>query len=120
MTIVKLIGGIGTLRNEINHRLWIKNLNIEELMIIDQVLFKIEENLKLLKNHFELQKINKDFSYCIFMLLSLEANKRKKIKLDKLKFLITEESVSNDLNLPNPYYVKPSEYKTILEVFGAK
>lgn len=120
LTTVKLIGGIETLRNEINHRLWIKNSNIEELMVIDQVLYRIEEILKIHINDFDLQKINKEFSYCIFMILSLEAYKRKKIKLNQLKLHLAEDLLIRAINLPNPSYVKPCEYKTILEVFGAE
>lgn len=116
LSIRKIVGGISTVRKEIGHRVWIKNSNIEELIIIDQFLYKIEENLK---NNFIIdpKNINSVFRYCLLLILKLEAYKRNKIKLQVLKREVSEEP-PYEFELPNLKYVDISEYKTITELFG--
>lgn len=118
LSINKLNGEIEGIRKEINDRLWIKNANIEELMIVDQILYFMQNVLqritlgKFIKKS-EQKKLQYDLGFSLYLLLRLEAYRRKKIKLDNLK----EDLTSSNL-LPKEKYIKPSEYDLIKEVFG--
>ena len=118
LSINKLNGEIEGIRKEINDRLWIKNANIEELMIVDQILYFMQNVLqritlgKFIKKS-EQKKLQHDLGFSLYLLLRLEAYRRKKIKLDNLK-----EDLSSSNLLPKEEYIKPSEYDLIKEVFG--
>ena len=118
LSINKLNGEIEGIRKEINDRLWFKNANIEELMIIDQILYFMQNVLqritlgKFIKKS-EHKKLQHDLGFSLYLLLRLEAYRRKKIKLDDLK-----EDLSSSNLLPKEEYIKPSEYDLIKEVFG--
>lgn len=118
LSINKLNGEIEGIRKEINDRLWIKNANIEELMIVDQILYFMQNVLqritlgKFIKKS-EQKKLQHDLGFSLYLLLRLEAYRRKKIKLDNLK-----EDLSSSNLPPKEEYIKPSEYDLIKEVFG--
>ena len=117
-SINKLRGEIQSIRNEINDRLLLKNANRRELLIIDQILYYMENVLyltsfgKFIKKS-EKSKIQKELGFSLYLLLRLEAYRRNKIKLDDL-----EEDLSSSNFSPNEKYIKPSEYHLIKEVFG--
>jgi hypothetical protein len=118
LSINKLNGEIESIRKEINDRVWIKNANIEELMIVDQILYFMQNVLqritlgKFIKKS-EQKKLQHDLGFSLYLLLRLEAYRKKKIKLDNLK-----EDLSSSNRLPKEEYIKPSEYDLIKEVFG--
>jgi len=119
LSINKLRGEIQSIRNEINDRLLLKNTNRQELLIIDQILYYMENVLSLIpfskfikKN--EKSKIEKELGFSLYLLLRLEAYRRKKIELDNLK-----EDLSSSNFSPKEKYIKPSEYHLIKDVFGA-
>jgi hypothetical protein len=117
-SINKLRGEIQSIRNEINDRLLMKNANRRELLVIDQILYYMENVLyltsfgKFIKKS-EKSKIQKELGFSLYLLLRLEAYRRNKIKLDDL-----EEDLSSSNFSPNEKYIKPSEYHLIKEVFG--
>jgi hypothetical protein len=119
LSINKLNCGIESIRREINNRLWIKKANVQELMIIDQVLYFFQNVIndiplvKKLKQN-EKKELNEKMGFCCYLILRLEAYSRGKISLDDL---------NGDLSLshiftPNEKYIKPSEYKMAFEIFG--
>ena len=118
LSINKLNGEIESIRKEINDRLWFRNANIEELMIVDQILYFMQNVIqritlgKFIKKS-EQKKLQRDLGLSLYLLLRLEAFRRKKIKLDDLK----EDLSSSNLS-PKEEYIKPSEYDLIKEVFG--
>lgn len=119
LSINKLRGEIQSIRNEINDRLLLKNANRQELLIIDQILYYMENVLSLIpfgkfikKN--EKSKIEKELGFSLYLLLRLEAYRRKKIEIDDLK-----EDLSSSNFSPKEKYIKTSEYHLIKEVFGA-
>jgi len=87
-------------------------------MIADQILYFMQNVLqritlgKFIKKS-EQKKLQHDLGFSLYLLLRLEAYRRKKIKLDDLK----EDLTSSNL-LPKEEYIKPSEYDLIKEVFG--
>jgi len=118
LSLNKLNGGIESIRKEINDRLWSKDAQIEELMIIDQILYFMQNVLqsillgKFIKKN-EKKKLEHDLGFSLYLLLRLEAYRRKKIKLDELK-----KDLSSSNFPPKEEYIKPSEYEIIKEVFG--
>lgn len=115
IAIIRALGTISILRNAINYRMWEKKSNIKELMIVDQVLYKIEEIFN--KNLHNMKYIMRDFNYCTYLMLRLEAFKRKKINLEKLENTLSTEFF--EYKLPNANIIKPSDYSTVIEVLGA-
>jgi len=119
LSVNKLRGEIQSIRNEINDRLLLKNANRFELLIIDQILYYMENVLsriplsKFIKKN-EKIKIERELGFSLYLLLRLEAYRRKKIKLEAL-----EEDLSTSNFSPKEAYIKPSEYHLIREVFGS-
>lgn len=118
LTVNKLSGEIESIRNEINDRLLFKESNREELLIIDQILYFMQNVLQKIKfgkfiKRNEKQKIEEELGFSLYILLRLEAYRRGKITLGDL-----EDDLSSSTFLPKDEYIKPSEYHLIKEVFG--
>lgn len=118
LSINKLNSGIEGIRREINDRLWNKNANVKELLIIDQILYFFQNIINVIPLRKKLKKsenkeLNSAFGFSCYLILRLEAYRRDKITLDDL---------NDDLSLshfkPIDKYVKPSEYEVALEIFG--
>lgn len=119
LSINKLNCGIESIRREINNRLWTRKANVQELMIVDQVLYFFQNVInsvplrKKLKES-EKEQVNRKMGFSVYLILRLEAYKRGKISLDDL---------NDDLSLsryfkPSEKYIKPSEYELAFEIFG--
>lgn len=117
LTMIRTLGVVSTLRNAINYGLWEKKSNIKELMIVDQVLYKIEDILT--KDLHNMKHVDRDLNYCVFLMLRLEAFRRKKIDLEKLEHTLSYEMLLPSYRLPNVGIINPSDYGTILKVLGA-
>lgn len=119
LSINKLNCGIESIRREINNRLWDKTADVQDLMIVDQVLYFFQNVInslplgKRLKEG-EKKQANKKMGFCVYLILRLEAYRRGKISLDDLN---DDLSLSRDFK-PNEKYIKPSEYELAFEIFG--
>lgn len=118
LTVNKLSGEIESIRNEINDRLLFKESNKKELLLIDQILYFMQNVLQKIKfgkfiKRSERKKIEEELGFSLYILLRLEAYRRGKIKLEDL-----EDDLSSSSFSPKEEYVKPSEYHVIKEVFG--
>lgn len=119
LSINKLNCGMESIRREINNRLWNNNAHVQELMIIDQIIYFFQNVINSVPlgkklNLSEMEKINTKMGFVIYLILRLEAYRRLKIDLDDL---------NNDLSLsrnfkPGEKYIKPSEYDSAFEIFG--
>jgi hypothetical protein len=119
LTINKLSCDIESVRREINKRLWNEKANVQELMIIDQELYLIQNILNSLEIRKKIKKkdkeiINVRMGLSLYLLLRLEAYKRKKITVDDL----TDDLYLSKMFSPNERYIKPSEFDIAFEVFG--
>lgn len=118
LTVNKLSGEIESIRNEINDRLLFKESNKKELLLIDQILYLMQNALQKIKfgksiKRNEQKKIEKELGFSLYILLRLEAYRRGKITVDDLK-----DDLSSSTFSPKDEYIKPSEYHLIKEVFG--
>lgn len=119
LSINKLTCGIESIRREINNRLWNRTANVQELMIVDQVLYFFQNVInsvhlgKRLKES-EKEQVNRKIGLSGYLILRLEAYTRGKISLDDLN---DDLSLSRDFK-PNEKYIKPSEYELAFEIFG--
>jgi len=119
LSINKLNCGIESIRREINSRLWNRTANVQELMIIDQVLYFFQNVInsvplgKKLKKS-EKEQVNEKMGFSGYLILRLEAYRRGKISLDDLN---EDLSLSRGFK-PNEKYIKPSEYELAFEIFG--
>jgi len=119
LTINKLSCDIESVRREVNKRLWNEKANVQELMIIDQELYFIQNILNSLDLRKRIKKkdkelINVRMGLCLYLLLRLEAYRRKKITVDDL----TDDLYLSNIFGPNERYIKPSEFDIAFEVFG--
>ena len=116
LSIIKSLGDISSLRNEVNFRMWEKNAVLDELMIIDQILYKIEEILR--KNLHNFKHISRDLDYCLYLILRLEAFGRKKIDFNQLKISLSEEPFLDEYKPPSISIIKPDDYNNVISIFG--
>jgi hypothetical protein len=118
LSITKLNCGMESIRREINNRLWNSEAHVQELMIIDQVLYFFQNVINSITlgkklTSLEKEKINTKMGFIIYLLLRLEAYRRKKIDLNDLN-----EDLSLSREKPSEKYIKPSEYDLAFEIFG--
>jgi hypothetical protein len=119
LSLNKLVSELESMRREINTRIMNKHANRKELFILDQVLcylFNTLSNLPLEKkvSASDKKKIERRMGFGLYLILRLEAYRRRRITLDDL----TEDISLFPTFIPQESYIKPSEYKVALEVFG--
>jgi len=119
LSINKMNASIDGIRREINTRLWIEKAKTLELLAIDQVLYFFQNlinSIPLTKKLSDQQwnKINRRIGFGVYLVLRLEAFRRKKINLDDLN----EDLSLSRMFEPTETIIKPSEYELALEVFG--
>ncbi len=115
--ILKLFSNINILRREIGYRIWKKNSKINELMITDQLFYKIEENLKDILVDMNPKKIVRQFNFSLYLVLKMEAYKRNKIKLKELERSISCSYLEMN-KIPDANYITSSDYNVVLGLLG--
>ena len=119
LSLNKLVSELESIRREINVRILSKSANRKELFILDQVLSYLHNTLSNLPLEKKVttsdkNKIKQRMGFGLYLILRLEAYRRKRITLDDL----TEDISLFPTFIPQENYLKPSEYKVALEVFG--
>lgn len=94
LSLNKLNGKITSIRNEINLKMWDKNENVNELLVLDQFFYLIQElTNQALKNVSSFKKTPDSeelWTVIVFSLLYIEAFHRSKVTLEKLQDYISE------------------------------
>jgi hypothetical protein len=90
LSLKKLNGRISSIRDEINSKMWDKDENVDQLLVLDQIFYLIQE----LVNE-TLNKISEPhyWSLLIFSLLYIEAFHRNKVTFENIQDYISELSL---------------------------
>ncbi len=91
LSLIKLNGRISSIRDEINITMWNKGEDIDQLLVLDQIFYLIQEIIKDVLN----EPINKLFdstshNVLIFSLLYIEAFHRNKVTFEDVQDYLSE------------------------------
>lgn len=88
ISLAKLDGKITSIRNELNSKMWDENEDIDQLLIVDQMFYLIQE---MIHNTLLESKIDsKSFSLITHSLLYIEAFHRNKVTFEDIKNQLSE------------------------------
>jgi hypothetical protein len=103
ISLNKLNGKISSVRDNINLKMWDKNEDVNQLMVLDQILYLIQEQISE-----TIRKKDSDILLIIvFSLLKLEAFRRNKISFEAFQIYISELSLfkHHEGQVPRNYYL---------------
>lgn len=89
ISLNKLSGKISSVRDNINLKMWDKNEDVNQLMVLDQILYLIQELIRETLR----KKDSKILGLIIFSLLKIEAFHRGKITFEDFQHYISELSL---------------------------
>ncbi|NJD53003.1 MAG: hypothetical protein FIB07_09075 [Candidatus Methanoperedens sp.] len=111
LALIKLNGRISSIREEIKSKIWDKNENASQLLVLDQMFFLIQKLIK--------EGIKKVDDIDIWIMLSISLLRIEAFHRGK----ITYEDLQDDVSELRFFYVKdetiPRNYNAVFEVLGA-
>jgi len=111
LALIKLNGRISSIREEIKSKIWDKNENASQLLVLDQMFFLIQELIK--------EGIKKVDNIDIWIMLSISLLRIEAFHRGK----ITYEDLQDDVSELRFFYVKdetiPKNYNAVFEVLEA-
>ena len=111
LALIKLNGRISSIREEIKSKIWDKNENASQLLVLDQLFFLIQELIK--------EGIKKVDDIDIWIMLSISLLRIEAFHRGKITF----EALQDDVSELRFFYVKeeaiPKNYNSVFEVLEA-
>lgn len=105
-SLIRLNGRISSIREGIKSRIWDKNEDSNQLLILDQMFFLIQELVKMFKNKDDSEL----WMQIVVSLLRIEAFHRGKISFSDLEYDIS------DLSMKIEYEKLPKNYEVVFEI----